>query len=78
MAAERNSRGGGVAAGAAQVHVADGILLMPQAKSLAPFQEQGARGDVRRRQRQAAVAARRGHADGRDLHQRLPQALGID
>jgi len=39
MAAEGDSRCGGICAFPAQKHVADGVLLEPQTKRLAPFQQ---------------------------------------
>jgi hypothetical protein len=78
MAAERDGRGGGIRSGAAEEHVADCILLMMEAERLAPAQEKGTGGGVFRGQCEPAASTFRRWGDFGDVHDGLPQAVGVD
>ena len=78
MAAECDCRCCVVAALAAEEHVADRVLLEAQVQLVAPSQQQRAGFGVLGRERETATAAFRRRADAGDVHDGLPEAVGVD
>ena len=78
VAADRDGQRTGIGAGAPREDVADAVHLDRHAGLLAPAHELVAPAPVDVGEREAAHAALVGGADFRQVHQGLPEAVGVD